>query len=104
MITEDELLNNLTTNELNAWVDTLNEYSNLSTSENSQIILYTTHCPQCRGIELLLKAKHIPYIEVTDVDEMLKLNIKSTPVLSVDNKLYLGKDIHKKINELSSLK
>lgn len=64
------------------------------------IVLYTTHCPQCRGVEALLKSKKINYVENTDVDKMLSLGIKSVPVLSVDDKLFFGRDIYSKINEL----
>ena len=59
-----------------------------------QIILYTTHCPQCKGVEMLLKKKNIEYTECSDLEEMRKLSIKQVPVLSVDGKLFHGKEIH----------
>ena len=66
--------------------------------KDMEIILYTTHCPVCKGIERLLKAKHIPFKEVTDVEEMKKLGIYSAPVLGVGGKLLTGKEIHDFIN------
>lgn len=64
------------------------------------IILFTTHCPQCKGVELLLKKHNIDYIENTNLDEMQKLNISHVPVLKIDNKLISGKDIYNYINSI----
>ena len=62
------------------------------------INLYTTHCPLCRGVEMLLKKKQIEYNEITDVDIMKEKNINHVPVLEVDGQLYTGKEIHNWIN------
>lgn len=62
------------------------------------INLYTTHCPLCRGVEMLLKKKQIEYSEITDVDIMKEKNINHVPVLEVDGQLYSGKEIHNWIN------
>lgn len=51
------------------------------------IVLYSTHCPQCRRLEAMLKEKNIEYTINGDVSEMLKLGIRSVPYLSVDGKL-----------------
>lgn len=51
------------------------------------VILFTTHCPRCKVLGMKLKEKGIKYQECTDVDEMIKLNIKSTPYLKVDGNL-----------------
>ncbi len=56
------------------------------------IILYTTHCPKCRVVEMKLKQKNIPYTENTDVNEMLALNIHSAPALKVDDSIYEFKE------------
>lgn len=62
------------------------------------INLYTTHCPLCRGVEMLLKKKQIEYNEITDVDIMKEKNINHVPVLEVDGQLYTGKELHSWIN------
>lgn len=50
--------------------------------------MYTTGCPNCRALKVLLDEKNIPYTENTSVDEMLSLGITKVPVLSVDGRLY----------------
>lgn len=51
------------------------------------IKLYTTHCPKCRVLESKLKNKNIQYVEVTDVDEMVKKGFQAAPILEVDDKI-----------------
>lgn len=51
-----------------------------------EIILYTTHCPQCKLLEKTLKDKNIEYKEETNVDTMLSLGIQAVPILQVDDK------------------
>jgi len=53
-----------------------------------EVILFTTHCPRCRVLTLKLEEKKIKCTECTDVDEMIKLGITSTPYLMVGGKLY----------------
>ena len=48
-----------------------------------KVILYTTHCPKCRVLKKKLDDRGVIYDEVDDIDEMLKLGIKSAPMLSV---------------------
>lgn len=48
------------------------------------IILYSTHCPQCDILEEKLNAKNIKYTEVSDISLMLEKGIKNVPVLEVD--------------------
>jgi glutaredoxin-related protein len=52
-----------------------------------KIILYTTHCPKCRVLEMKLNQKGITYEEVTDVSTMLDLGIKSAPMLAINGQL-----------------
>ena len=52
-----------------------------------EIIFYSTHCPQCRGLEMLLKSKKIEYTECDDIAEMTKVGLQSAPALSVDGKI-----------------
>lgn len=49
-----------------------------------EVIFYTIHCAQCRGLEMQLKAKKIDYTECTDVEEMIKAGLQSAPGLKVD--------------------
>ena len=51
------------------------------------IILYSTHCPLCKGLEQLLKTHNINYVLCTDEDKMRALGIKQVPMLSVNNNL-----------------
>lgn len=51
------------------------------------IILYSTHCPQCEILEDKLQTKNIQYTEVTDVSLMLNKGIKNVPVLEVNGKM-----------------
>ena len=51
------------------------------------ITLYSTHCPRCIVLERKLKEKNIEYIEVNDVDEMIRLELTYAPALKVDEKM-----------------
>ena len=52
-----------------------------------KVILYTTHCPKCSVLKKKLDDLGAVYDEIDDVDEMVKLGIKSAPVLSVSGDL-----------------
>ena len=52
-----------------------------------EVIFYSTHCPKCRVVEILLKQKGIEYKEDDDVQHMLALGVVNAPQLSVDGKL-----------------
>jgi predicted DCC family thiol-disulfide oxidoreductase YuxK len=56
------------------------------------IVLYSTHCPLCKGLEKALNNKNIIYSICTDIEQMKELGIKSVPVLSVDGELMRNKD------------
>ena len=64
-----------------------------------EVILYSTHCSKCNVISNKLNAKHIPFEEVTDVDEMMKLGLMSVPYLKVDDELM---DFTKALNWVNS--
>ena len=51
------------------------------------VILYSVggSCPRCRVLKEKLEDKDIEFTEVNDVDEMLKLNIMSAPMLKVND-------------------
>ena len=63
------------------------------------VVLYTTHCPQCRVLETKLKQKKIECEEVTDMDLMLQKGFTSAPVLEVDGVIYNFKEAVKWIGE-----
>lgn len=51
------------------------------------LVLYTTHCPNCRVLESKLKSKNLSYTEVTDVEVMKNKGFFSVPYLEVDDQL-----------------
>jgi len=63
------------------------------------VILYSTHCPRCNVLKEKLENKDIEFTEVNDVDEMLKLNIMSAPMLKVNDDLLDFKRANDWINE-----
>lgn len=53
------------------------------------VIIYTTDtCPRCKILKKKLESKEIPFAEIQDIDELLKLNIDEVPIMKVDEKLY----------------
>ena len=52
------------------------------------VILYSTHCPKCKVLEMKLKQKNINYEEVTDIDLMQEKGFKSVPKIEVDGVVY----------------
>lgn len=63
------------------------------------IVLYTTHCPQCKVLEAKLKQKNIDFEEVSDADLMVQKGFRSAPVLEVDETIYNFKEAVKWIGE-----
>ena len=51
------------------------------------IIMYTTHCPQCKVLEKMLNDKKIEYTQITDIDVMKSKGIQSVPYLEVEGVL-----------------
>lgn len=51
--------------------------------DNKTVIFYSTHCPKCKALEMLLKKYNIQYVENNDVQEMLDLGLASAPALKV---------------------
>lgn len=49
------------------------------------VVLHSTNCPKCKVLEKKLTEKQIKYKVNTSVEDMLKLGIKSAPVLQVDS-------------------
>lgn len=48
------------------------------------VILWSTHCPRCKVLELKLKQKNINYEENTSVEEMTARGFKEAPKLEVN--------------------
>ena len=53
-----------------------------------KIILYTTHCPQCKILENKLQSKNISYEVCEDLDTMLMKGLRSAPSLEVDGEIF----------------
>jgi len=53
----------------------------------NEIILFSTGCPLCKGLEKALKYKNIEYILCNDINTMKELGIKQVPQLMVDDQL-----------------
>lgn len=62
--------------------------------------LYSTGCPKCNVIKRKLALKNIEFEEITDVEEMKKLNITNLPVLEIDGKIYQFVEANAYINNL----
>lgn len=54
------------------------------------VTLYTTHCPNCRMLEMQLKQNNIKYVENTDINAMLELGFDRVPVLQIDEDRFLN--------------
>ena len=68
--------------------------------DNSEIVLYSTHCPKCKVLETKLKQKGIQYTEIDDVSGLIEKGFKSAPVLKVGDKYLEFSDANKYINSL----
>ena len=64
------------------------------------IIMYTTHCPQCKVLGRKLDNKGVKYTVVDNVEVMVELGIKAAPALSVDGTLMNFKESVNWINAL----
>lgn len=54
---------------------------------NESVVLYSTGCPKCNVLKRKLDAANVQYSTVNDVDEMLKLGLKSAPALGVGTEI-----------------
>lgn len=52
-----------------------------------EIILFSTGCPLCKGLEKALAAKNIQYVLCNDKDLMIKQGIRQVPQLMVNGEL-----------------
>lgn len=51
------------------------------------VIMYTTHCPQCKVLEKMLDDKKIEYTQITDINTMKSKGIQFVPYLEIDGVL-----------------
>lgn len=59
---------------------------------SDSIILFSNNCPKCQVLKKKLEQKRIPYGVSEDFETLLKNNIETVPVLSVNGKLMEFKD------------
>lgn len=52
---------------------------------NQSIVLYSTGCPACKTLKMLLDNAGVIYTENNSIDDMNALGFKSAPVLRVDD-------------------
>ena len=57
-----------------------------------EIILFSTNCPLCKGLEKALDRKNIAYTLCNDTEKMKEMGIKSAPMLMVDGLLMSNKE------------
>lgn len=67
------------------------------------IVLYSTHCPKCKALEILLGKKNIPYEVIDNQEEVVKVGqaqrILTAPILRVDDEFFDFSKAVKFINE-----
>jgi len=66
--------------------------------ERRMITLYSTHCPQCKALEMKLNKKKIEYIVCDDENKMKELGFTSAPMLDVDGTTYTFANAIKWVN------
>lgn len=62
------------------------------------ITLYSTHCPQCKALEMKLNKKKIEYVICDDENKMKELGFTSAPMLDVDGTTYTFANAIKWVN------
>ena len=70
----------------------ISNIQSIEETDMNNIILYSTHCPQCCLLERQLKQNNIQFTVCDDVAQMLSLGINSAPVLGVNGELLKLKD------------
>ena len=64
------------------------------------LVMYTTHCPQCNVLSKKLKQKNLSFVEVEDVTVMRELQISAVPALQVNGAILNFKEAVSWINSL----
>lgn len=64
---------------------------------------YSSHCPNCKILKMLMDKKKIEYVEIDDDNIYLEIaqqnNIKSMPFAEIEGKVVDTKTLQKYINE-----
>lgn len=64
------------------------------------MIVYSSNCPKCIILKKKLEQKNINFTESNDFQKLLDVNIKTLPVLEVDNQLLTFNDAVKYVDNL----
>ena len=71
--------------------------------DNGEIVLYSTHCPKCSAIEMILKSKKINFKLEDNKEEVLSVadinGIKGIPFAKIGDKVYDCKKLQEWIKE-----
>ena len=62
------------------------------------IILYSTHCPQCRALEMKLNKANIEYEVCNDVELIKKMGFQAVPVLETPEGIFHFSEAVKWVN------
>ena len=62
------------------------------------IILYSTHCPQCRALEMKLNKANIEYEVCNDVELIKKMGFQAAPVLETPEAIFNFSEAVKWVN------
>ena len=62
------------------------------------IILYSTHCPQCRALEMRLNKANIEYEVCNDVELIKKMGFQAAPVLETPEGIFNFSEAVKWVN------
>lgn len=63
------------------------------------LVLYSNDCPKCKVLKKKLDTSGLEYELCSDMDELVKRNILSVPVLKVNDKFLFFADAVKYVNE-----
>ncbi len=50
-----------------------------------KVILWSTHCPRCKVLEVKLKQKNIEFEENTNIEEMTAKGFKEAPKIELED-------------------
>lgn len=57
---------------------------------SKSVILYSTGCPKCKILKKKLDEKGVKYQEISSIEDMENLGIKTVPVLNTGDDILLG--------------
>ena len=64
------------------------------------MIIYSSNCPKCIVLKKKLEQKNITFTESNDFQKLLDANIKTLPVLEIDNQLLTFNDAIQYVDNL----